>query len=215
MIEGAGNNSVLVGKFLACRCEIVGERLDVTNDPGHMSDAMVPPVFLAVPSDNSFEKVSSRRDMSLPGDLEVKDVVAHGCSLSPFVRRRVWHTLEVAILIDDPIWWHRERRWCHMISDESIGELIAFADAVGVPRRGFEGDHYDIPEEYRSDMVAAGAAEVGSRELLRRMKTAGLRLSAMERREFFAVRKCEGPDAAIALVISSFGVGERAGAVDG
>jgi len=107
----------------------------------------------------------------------------------------------VAILIDDPLWWHRERRWCHMISDTSLGELIEFADEVGIPRRGFEGDHYDIPEEYRDDMIAAGAIEVGSRELLHRLKGAGLRLSAAERRHFFAIRSAEGPDAAIATVL--------------
>lgn len=94
----------------------------------------------------------------------------------------------MAILIDDPLWWHRGRKWCHMISDQSLDELLEFADRVGIPRRGFEGDHYDIPEEYRDDMIAAGAIEVGSRELLRRLKAAGLRLTPEERRAFFAQR---------------------------
>jgi hypothetical protein len=69
-----------------------------------------------------------------------------------------------------------------MVSDESLEELHAFARAAGIPTRGFQGDHYDIPEEHRPAMVAAGAIEVGSRELLRRLRGAGLRLSPAERR---------------------------------
>lgn len=88
----------------------------------------------------------------------------------------------MTVLIDDPLWWWRGRRWCHMVSDRSLAELHDFAAERGVPRRSFQGDHYDIPEEYRQDMVDAGAVEVGSRELLRRLREAGLRLTAAERR---------------------------------
>jgi hypothetical protein len=88
----------------------------------------------------------------------------------------------VAILIDEARWWWRGRRWCHLVSDESLDELHRFADAMEVPRRGFQGDHYDIPEESRDAMVAAGAIEVESRELVRRLRTAGLRLSPAQRR---------------------------------
>ena len=73
-------------------------------------------------------------------------------------------------------------KWCHLVSDESIDELHAFADANGIPRRGFQGDHYDIPEQYRADLIEAGAVVVESRELLRRLKAAGLRLTPSERR---------------------------------
>jgi hypothetical protein len=88
----------------------------------------------------------------------------------------------VAILIDEARWWHRERRWCHLVSDVSYDELHEFADRVGIPRRGFQGDHYDIPEEYRDDMITAGARVVESRELVRRLRDAGLRLSPAQRR---------------------------------
>lgn len=84
-------------------------------------------------------------------------------------------------MIDEARWWHDGRRWCHMISDVSYAELIAFADEVGIPRRGFEGDHYDIPEEYRDAMIAAGATAVESRVLLRRLKAAELRLRPRQR----------------------------------
>lgn len=69
-----------------------------------------------------------------------------------------------------------------MVSDVSYDELHEFAQARGIPRRAFQGDHYDIPEEYRAEMVEAGATEVPSRELVTRLRTAGLRLSPAQRR---------------------------------
>ena len=61
-------------------------------------------------------------------------------------------------------------------------ELHDFADSNGIPRRGFQGDHYDIPAEFREALVDAGATVVESRELLRRLKAAGLRLTPAQRR---------------------------------
>jgi hypothetical protein len=90
----------------------------------------------------------------------------------------------MAILIDEARWWHRGRRWCHLVSDVSLDELHAFADANAIPRRGFQGDHYDIPEELRPELIAAGAQVVESRELLRRLRGAGLRLTPAQRRQF-------------------------------
>ena len=81
----------------------------------------------------------------------------------------------MAILIDPPQWWHRERWWGHMVSDESYDELHAFAEALGVPRRGFERDHYDVPAELHDAAIEAGASLVSSKELVRRLTAAGLR----------------------------------------
>jgi hypothetical protein len=53
----------------------------------------------------------------------------------------------------------------------------------GIDRRAFQGDHYDVPEEYHQLLIAAGASEVSSRELLRRLRAAGLRLTPAERRQ--------------------------------
>ncbi len=97
------------------------------------------------------------------------------------------------ILIDEARWWHRGRRWCHLVSDASLDELHAFADANGIPRRGFQGDHYDIPEEYREALIEAGAVVVESRVLLRRLKAAGLRLSPAQRRITSEVARRAGP----------------------
>ncbi len=88
----------------------------------------------------------------------------------------------MAVLIDEPIWWFRGRRWSHLVSDVSYEELHGFAQQAGIPRRGFQGDHYDVPEEYFDELIAAGASLTSSRELLRRLRGAGLRLSPTERR---------------------------------
>lgn len=88
----------------------------------------------------------------------------------------------MTVLIDQPRWWFRGRLWCHMVSDVSLDELHDLAQSIGIPRRGFQGDHYDVPEEMRNDAVAAGAIEIESRELVRRLRAAGLRLSPDQRR---------------------------------
>ena len=88
----------------------------------------------------------------------------------------------MAILVDEPLWWWRGRRWCHLVSDVSLAELHEFAATVGIPARSFQGDHYDIPEDRRDEALAAGAVAVPSRELLARLRAAGLRLSPAQRR---------------------------------
>lgn len=87
------------------------------------------------------------------------------------------------VLIDEPMWWYRGRKWSHLVSDTAFDELHAFALAAGIPRHAFQGDHYDVPQEYYADMVAAGAMPTPSRELVRRIRAAGLRLSPAKRRE--------------------------------
>jgi hypothetical protein len=82
----------------------------------------------------------------------------------------------VALLIDDPVWPWRGRRWSHLVSDVSYDELHAFVQGeLGIPRRAFQGDHYDVPEELHDIAIAAGAEAVGGRELLSRLMAAGLR----------------------------------------
>lgn len=63
-----------------------------------------------------------------------------------------------------------------MVSDESLDELHAFAALLHIPERGFHRDHYDLPESYREQAIVLGAHQVTSRELLRRMRAAGLRV---------------------------------------
>ncbi len=82
----------------------------------------------------------------------------------------------MAILIDPPRAEAHGRRWSHLVSDTDLEELHAFARGCGIPARGFEGDHYDVPEERYDAVVAAGAEPVPARDLLRRLVASGLRM---------------------------------------
>lgn len=79
------------------------------------------------------------------------------------------------IYIDRPMWPGRGRLWSHLVSDASFAELHAFAELVGVPRRGFDRDHYDLPQERYPVAVWLGATPATSRELVARLTAAGLR----------------------------------------
>ena len=81
----------------------------------------------------------------------------------------------MAIIVDPAVWPWRGRRWAHLVSDESYEELHAFAERLGVPRRAFQGDHYDVPADLRERALALGATAVDSRDLVRRLRQAGLR----------------------------------------
>ncbi|MDT0397535.1 MULTISPECIES: DUF4031 domain-containing protein [Streptomyces] len=81
----------------------------------------------------------------------------------------------MTVYIDPPTWPGHGRLWSHLVSDLSYDELHAFADRMGVPRRAFERDHYDIPQLRYADAVHAGAVEVSSREVVRLLHGAGLR----------------------------------------
>jgi len=79
------------------------------------------------------------------------------------------------ILIDPPGVPSRGRLWSHLASDTSFDELHDFARSLGIPARGFDRDHYDVPAELYDAAVAAGALPVRSRELVAALMAAGLR----------------------------------------
>ena len=87
------------------------------------------------------------------------------------------------VLIDDPSWPAHGTLWAHLVSDDNLDELHTFAAANGIPRRGFDLDHYDVPAERHAALVAAGAQHVTGHELVRRLIASGLRVTARERRE--------------------------------
>ncbi|MWC00319.1 DUF4031 domain-containing protein [Agromyces seonyuensis] len=87
----------------------------------------------------------------------------------------------MTVLIDDPMWPKHGTVWAHLVSDESIEELVAFADAADLPRRAFDLDHYDVPVERWDDLVARGAVPVDGRELVRRLRASGLRVTSKQR----------------------------------
>jgi hypothetical protein len=81
----------------------------------------------------------------------------------------------LAILVDLAIWPHRGRKWAHLVSDSSYEELHAFAARLGIRREWFQGDHYDVPADLRLEAIALGAEPVEARELVHRLRAAGLR----------------------------------------
>jgi hypothetical protein len=88
----------------------------------------------------------------------------------------------MTILIDQPSWPAHGTVWGHVVSDESISELHAFAAAAGLPPRSFDRDHYDVPQDRYSELVDAGALPVTYRQLVTRLVGSGLRITARERR---------------------------------
>jgi len=87
----------------------------------------------------------------------------------------------MAVLVDPPLWPRHGRLWSHLVSDTSLEELHAFADAAGIPRRGFDRDHYDVPDDQHDRLVELGAEAVDTRELVRRLRASGLRVRARDR----------------------------------
>ena len=104
----------------------------------------------------------------------------------------------MAIWIDPPSWPAHGRLWSHLISDSSYDELRTFATQTGIPARGFEGDHFDVPQELYAALVAAGARPTEGKELARLLRDSGLR---------FQKRKGERPLAAYRDVLPHVDVG--------
>lgn len=82
----------------------------------------------------------------------------------------------MAVYLDDfRVRW-RGREWSHLTAD-STDELHAFAERLGVPRRGFHHnaerpwkDHYDIPEALRETALSLGAKHIDRREAVARLR---------------------------------------------
>lgn len=87
----------------------------------------------------------------------------------------------MTVLVDPPMWPNHGRHWAHLVSDRSLDELHEFAEACGIPRRGFDHDHYDVPDDRIADLIAAGAVAVSANELTRRLIASGLRVRRRDR----------------------------------
>ncbi|MEO6116229.1 MAG: DUF4031 domain-containing protein [Pseudolysinimonas sp.] len=92
----------------------------------------------------------------------------------------------MTVLIDEAVWPAHGTVWAHLVSDSSLDELHSFARLAGIPERGFDHDHYDVPLERRAAMIQLGAEPVTGRELLRRLQQAGLRVTQAEKKRLAA-----------------------------
>lgn len=79
------------------------------------------------------------------------------------------------------MWPRHGRVWGHLVSDLSLDELHAFAARAGLPERGFDRDHYDVPAERYDELLELGAELVDGRDLVRRLRASGLRVPARDR----------------------------------
>lgn len=97
----------------------------------------------------------------------------------------------MAILIDPPQWPAHATLWSHLVSDRDYDELHAFAARLGVPRRGFDLDHYDVPASLYERAIALGARPVRGRDIVHRLRETGLRVRQVERERVRPVRRRE------------------------
>lgn len=87
----------------------------------------------------------------------------------------------MAVYLDPPLWPAHGTHFSHLISDSSLEELHSFAGTAGIPRRAFDGDHYDVAEARYDALIAAGAVAVEGRVLVRTLIASGLRIPARRR----------------------------------
>lgn len=99
----------------------------------------------------------------------------------------------MAILVDEARWPWRGTYYCHLVSDSDLGELHEFAGQLGQRRVGFQGDHYDIDVIDRTLALEMGARECTSREVVRALKNAGLRLRPSQFEKWQLLGRADGP----------------------
>ena len=103
------------------------------------------------------------------------------------------YLVTMTILVDPPRWPWRDTMWCHLVSDTSFDELHEFAARLGCRRVGFQGDHYDIDVDTRLRAVEFGAKECGSRELVTKIRDAGLRVRPSGFEKWQLATRGDGP----------------------
>lgn len=88
----------------------------------------------------------------------------------------------MTVYVDPPLWPRHGRVWGHLISNTSLEELHAVAREAGIPERGFDRDHYDVPADLYPTLLALGVVATDSRTLVRTLRASGLRVTAAQRR---------------------------------
>ena len=79
----------------------------------------------------------------------------------------------MTVYVDDAVTLWRGRRWAHLMAD-TLDELHAMAERLGVPRRAFQdkrsGAHYDIDSTMRETALRLGAEPVSRLQDRKRMR---------------------------------------------
>lgn len=74
----------------------------------------------------------------------------------------------MTVYVDDmyltPMGRYRRMKMSHMIADTET-ELHVMAAMIGIARKWYQGDHYDVAMSSRAKAVAAGAVEISMRQL--------------------------------------------------
>ena len=86
-------------------------------------------------------------------------------------------------MIDRAVWSAHGTTFAHLVSDVSNDELDAFVatiDELPKPLK-FHRDHYDVPAQFWEHVVEHGAIVVTTRELVQRLRAAGLRATRAPR----------------------------------
>ncbi len=69
----------------------------------------------------------------------------------------------MTVYVDDMRARFHDHIMCHMIADTEA-ELHAMAAQIGIARRWYQGDHYDVTLDRRAQAIALGAREITWRE---------------------------------------------------
>lgn len=72
-------------------------------------------------------------------------------------------TVYVDNMHEFPIGKYKRMKMCHMVADTLI-ELDEMAEKIGINRKWFQGDHYDICKSKRELAINNGAKEITMRE---------------------------------------------------
>ena len=71
----------------------------------------------------------------------------------------------MVVYVDPSVYPFGRMLMCHMMAD-TIEELHQMVDKIGVDRKHFQGDHYDICKAKRQLAVNEGAVEITGREMV-------------------------------------------------
>jgi hypothetical protein len=92
----------------------------------------------------------------------------------------------MSVYVDDAVVHWRGRRWAHLMAD-TLAELHAFAERLGIPRRAFQdktsGAHYDVTAELREEALRLGAIAISRHRDREQVRAVIRKARAQGRRE--------------------------------